>query len=246
MIYKNLTGGIKVILKYLESLYRLQELQKQEEKCREELSRATGEKSLKLAKDYIDKFSSENLRIKKENLTIKNRISKLVGKSEAYHVKIRHLDKMIYGGEVTNIKELAILQERVNTLKSKVEKIDNKAIELMVKAETLKNKIGLEEQKVHKIKLKYHNMQLKSINKIDSIKKKQELTRVEIQQLIKTIPKDYLNKYHKIKKHKKDPIACIENGRCSGCKMMISNLLIEKVHRYNEVICCENCGRILI
>lgn len=235
-----------MILKYLESLYLLQKLQKQDKKCDEELKRAIEEKELKSLKDDIEKLQSKNLKISKENLIIKQRISELENKSEEYYVNIRHLEKAIYGGEVTNMKELSALQERISKLKSKVEEIDNEAIELMVKAETIKNKICLEKQKIRKLELTYHKIKLESLKKINSIKKEQEAIKIKIQQLLNTIPKSYLNKYCKIKKHKSDPVAYIENNRCGGCKMMISNLVIEKAHKYDEVIYCENCGRILI
>ena len=61
----------------------------------------------------------------------------------------------------------------------------------------------------------------------------------------KTVDKDLREPYDRIFEANRDPIAYVSNGRCDGCNMTLPLSMLEKVTA-NELILCENCGRMII
>lgn len=234
-----------MVLKYLELMYMLQELEKQDKEYKLFFARNDDKEYLVLTKKAIEKLQIKNQEIKKQCLKTDKKILVLESKSQEYHNEIRLLNKRIYSGKVMNMKELNILQDKVNTLNVEVDKVDNVAIKLLTKSENLKEVLNSEEKKLNDLVVKYQNTQLKLDKEIDKIKKEQSLISLERDNLIKSIPEDYLKNYYKIKRYKKDPIADIKNNRCNGCKMTVSNLVKERVKEHKNLVYCENCGRIL-
>ena len=68
---------------------------------------------------------------------------------------------------------------------------------------------------------------------------------IDIEKAKLDIDEELLLKYQKIRKNKKSAIAEIKNEVCLGCNMGISKYMVEKIKTSNDIICCENCGRIL-
>lgn len=234
-----------MILKYLKSLYELQKIEEQDKEIVDFLENDTNKQYLKLLKEKIERLQTEYQKMSEQSLVKDRQLSILENKSQDYYNEIKVLDERIYSGKVMNMKELVTLQDKVNTLKSNADKVDNAAIELLVELENLKKNFESVKCKIEKLKTEYQSMQLKLDKKINEIKKEQDLIKLEKDKLAEIIPEDYLEKYYKIKSHKKNPVASIKDHRCNGCKMTVSNLVIEKVHEYKNIVYCENCGRIL-
>lgn len=54
-----------------------------------------------------------------------------------------------------------------------------------------------------------------------------------------------MERYRKIKNHHATPVAKVENNQCSGCNMSLSTTTVKRVAADEEIVECENCGRIL-
>lgn len=223
----------------------LQELEKRYEECEVFFTSNSDKEYLELTQKTIEKLQIKNREMREQCLKTDKKILTLESKSQDYHNEIILLDKRIYSGKVMNMKELTTLQDKVNALNVEVDKVDNVAIELLAKSENLKEILNSEDKKLKNLDKKHQKIQLQLKKKIDKIKKEQALISLERDRVIKSIPEDYLKNYYKIKKHKKDPIVSVENNRCNGCKMTVSNLVKEKVKEYKNIVYCENCGRIL-
>ena len=116
----------------------------------------------------------------------------------------------------------------------------------MEELENIKKTFIQKRKEMIKQKAEYDDKRLKISREIDKIKK--ELTQIsnEKQELERSISPELLNKYYKIKRLKREPIASMENGTCNGCMMKVSVMVAHEVKRHEELIYCENCGRILI
>jgi predicted nucleic acid-binding Zn-ribbon protein len=54
-----------------------------------------------------------------------------------------------------------------------------------------------------------------------------------------------LEKYKSIKQFTVPPMAQLINDQCSGCYMSLPSVTLIKVKSEEDVVCCDNCGRIL-
>nr|WP_278000998.1 C4-type zinc ribbon domain-containing protein [Clostridium botulinum] len=59
------------------------------------------------------------------------------------------------------------------------------------------------------------------------------------------IEKDFLEKFDKIKKSKKIALVPLEKGICTGCRVRVSSMILDKIRKEEKVVYCDNCGRIL-
>lgn len=75
----------------------------------------------------------------------------------------------------------------------------------------------------------------------DALKKLSE----EIERLSKSVEPQLLERYNKAKLHNAQPVAKVINNKCSGCNMSLPTSVLKKLTLENEVVECENCGRIL-
>lgn len=60
------------------------------------------------------------------------------------------------------------------------------------------------------------------------------------------IDEDLLNRYRNIKRQRPAPLARIVERKCSGCNMDIASLVLRNARSADQIIECENCGRILL
>jgi len=62
----------------------------------------------------------------------------------------------------------------------------------------------------------------------------------------KTVPEDALSRYRRILKSKKDvAIVPIRHGACGGCHMKLTSQTVLTVKAAENLIACENCGRLV-
>ena len=61
----------------------------------------------------------------------------------------------------------------------------------------------------------------------------------------KQVDPDMMAKYKKIKARYKNPIARLNNDRCSGCNMQLPVSVLGKLKAKDSVVECDSCGRII-
>jgi predicted nucleic acid-binding Zn-ribbon protein len=159
---------------------------------------------------------------------------------------VKQFEERIYSGEVTTVKELKILEEKQDAARIKVEGYEGKALEIMEELDNLRGNIPKEEEMSNKKKREYDEKRLKTCQEIDRIKVELTMKINQKQQLETSISPELLDKYHKIRRFKRDPVALVSDGKCNGCMMEVSVMIALEVERHQSLIYCENCGRILV
>lgn len=67
----------------------------------------------------------------------------------------------------------------------------------------------------------------------------------EVETIETSLDSSLVRHYHKVKARKGTGIAVVENGMCSGCRMIFPET--HEIFRYPDVVhTCEFCGRILL
>jgi predicted nucleic acid-binding Zn-ribbon protein len=136
------------------------------------------------------------------------------------------------------VKDYETLYDNINrqkkslqTIQSQVEKSDNDF-------KTIVNKVNKAKKEFADLKEEYAKELEAGSPELDRLKK-------ALEESSKVINAKLMERYKKIKKNKKDPVALVLDGRCSGCNMQLpSGDLISYAHS-DKIFECENCGRIL-
>ncbi|WP_422444176.1 zinc ribbon domain-containing protein [Thermoanaerobacterium sp. DL9XJH110] len=230
----------------LNMLFQLQEAQRLQEKLEMELKNHAGKKRLCELKRAVESLEELYNRKNERYTVLKKELALAELKSREMDEEIQQLEKRIYSGEIRSVRELKRLQEKQCIARRKALEIDENALKLMEEMEDLKKTLAGDKENIMKIKREFDRERLKTKQEIDKISDELKKVMMEKEELSKKIPSELLDKFEKIKKQKKDPVAHIHNGKCSGCRMDVSVMVAQEVNRCEKIVYCESCGRILI
>jgi predicted nucleic acid-binding Zn-ribbon protein len=96
------------------------------------------------------------------------------------------------------------------------------------------------------LKNNFYSYKETTAKKIEDGKIELENINEKIEMLKNSIPANYLELFEGKLKEKKQAVAKISGGSCSGCKMKVSAMTMDKIAKKEEIVTCDNCGRILV
>lgn len=183
----------------------------------------------------------------KQNDEIGRAQDKLEGEIGLADEKITREEQRLFGGAVSNPKELGALQAEVAMLKRKKSELEDQLIEVMVHKEdasaTLERLRG--EQTEAASEADKLSAQVGSLTtEIDEQMKEHSLKRAAAS---KPLSKELFDLYEKIRATKNGVgAAALEAGRCQGCHTQLPNKEVERIRSEGGLQRCENCRRILV
>ena len=156
------------------------------------------------------------------------------------------LNSQLYGGEVTNPRDLESLEREASNVLVIVEQQESALAEITVK---------VEEAQTKKSKLE---------SKLDAAKAAWEIRRTELQASLKelnaekagfegrrskmtdSLDPSTLERYEALRKSKGGlAVAKVERGLCQGCRMSLPTHQQQRVRSGRQEVLCSSCGRLL-
>lgn len=156
-------------------------------------------------------------------------------------------EKRLYGGTVSNPKELSSLEKEIEHLKNQQGQLDGRVLELYEQVETLRETA----KSVNAIFEEIEKQARAALGKEATERKRleAELARLEPERAdmaAKITDKHLLSRYDAIRKKSGGTgMAKIVDHRCEGCHVAVTNFTIRNIFEDKGIEYCENCGRIL-
>lgn len=229
---------------------KLKELQKIDFRLDELNARknALGEKE-RLDNLNIESSKASNvLKTKEESLKdTEHKQKKIEDELELLSEKIKKEENKLYGGSITNPKELTAVQSEVNFLKKRQDEKETEILEVLdlidgMKAETenFSKKVKELNAEVFEAKKAYERAILEIEEELARLAKLREET-------IPDISPQHLEIYKELRK-KKGGVVVVEliEGICQGCSTELSAKEVDKMISSDEFWRCPNCRRIII
>jgi predicted nucleic acid-binding Zn-ribbon protein len=145
----------------------------------------------------------------------------------------------------TNEEYRAIINE-IEFLKADNKKIEDTMINLLEEEETLKATIGkVEAETAGYISVREEKLRALNTEK-EELSKKLDSARTHFDNTFARLPDEIKDLYTKIKKVRGNAVCLIENQTCTGCSSILTPQVLNELKKRNEIITCDNCGRILI
>jgi len=222
-------------------LYQLQELDLEIEQEEQSLNQKTARLGVR---DVLDSAQSnldsekqrlEELRHQQRNAEAE--VDDLLSKNSA-------AEEQLYGGKISNPKELSSLQHEVATMKEKSDQMENKALEIIDQVEDAEASLATATDEYGKLEKEWHRQQKQLSDEIEQHKKSLADLKEKRQQLAGQIDSPTLTLYEKIKKQKKQAVAKVEQGICRACRISLSASALQRA-RGGQPVQCGSCGRIL-
>jgi predicted nucleic acid-binding Zn-ribbon protein len=222
-------------------LYQLQEIDIEIEQAEQSLA----EKNAQLGnRDTLNMAMQKFTAGQKHLDDLKHQRRDVEGQMNDILSKIKDAEKQLYGGKVTNPKELANLQHEINNLKSQNDTIENKALSIIDQVEAAEKSVAAVNSEYKAIEEAWQRRQKQLAVEVEELKAKLTELKPERAQMAGQIEAPVLALYHKLRLQKKTALARVEQGICRSCRISLSASAFQRA-RNGQPVQCSTCGRIL-
>jgi uncharacterized protein len=177
------------------------------------------------------------------------RQAELEAQIEAARARRSELEKLMFGGQVVAARDLQAMDEEVKHLVRHISELEDREIEVMEALEPLDNELGSAE--TARVALEEEATRLRK-----EIAKAEEVLDADLAEESKAresavagVPQDLLNRYEQLRKRLGGTGAArLVGASCSGCHLTLPSMEVDRIRRApaDEVITCDQCGRILV
>jgi predicted nucleic acid-binding Zn-ribbon protein len=145
-------------------------------------------------------------------------------------------------------RELEALQHELATLARRQGELEDSELELMEQRESAQGVLGEVEQRLAAIRDKRGETERRRDEQLSEIGREEEFRRSGRAPLVSDLPSDLVQLYERIREQSGMGAALLRGGRCGGCRLDLSGSERARVKGApaDEVIRCEECGRILV
>lgn len=163
--------------------------------------------------------------------------------------KVARDERLLYGGTVSNVRELQALQDDVEGMKRRISSLEDAALAIIDQLEPVEAEIAEIDGRL-------------DVARVDEAARGGELAEAEAQieeELAKvtperaaaaaSVPADLLAEYVRIRGRQGGiGVARLVGSRCDGCQLTLAAAEVERVKRSDRgsLVHCEECGRILV
>ena len=196
------------------------------------------DQSIFVEKESIAIATSELRTLETRNKTLDGEITSLGEQI------IRQKNKQL---EVKKNEEYQALENEIATLASRINEKEDEQIEILIKIDDARNTAKIAEEKITLRVTDLEKQRIELDERENELKQSiAELTR-EISESRQEVEIQMLEVYDRTKKILTKPpyIAPIEDQKCSGCNLRVSNDVISSVLVEQKLTQCDQCGRIV-
>lgn len=230
-------------MKRVRALYRLQTVETeiiQKGRRLKEVDLLLGDnESVKAAQSVVEKAESRLHTAQTESRRLDLEIRGLEEEAAA-------TEKRLYGGHVTNPKELASLQDKIKNLKERRGKLEDDLLEMMVEAEDAESGLTLSRESLSELQAEWESSQSDLTAERDTLARSLSTLQAERESLLNKISSDDLDIFQDLWRRKggRGVVKMVE-GICQGCGVTVPTSKARAVFETDDLIFCGNCERIL-
>ncbi len=227
----------------VEALYRLQGIEMEIEETRASLdsvqSRLEANEVLVLARQELQE-KGEQLRESRSTLR------ELELDLEQLAAKIASTEDTLYGGQVTNPKELAGLDQELDYLRRRRSEVEDETLVAMDQAETTEAQFKDAERRLRNVERQWDDTQGQLRQEAEELRSRLTALEAERKHFLSITPKEDLSVYENRRRQTGgQAVALLKGGICQGCRVALPTSVVQQVRRGQDLVYCGSCQRIL-
>ena len=231
----------------LVDLYRLQLAEnkikfyeREIQKLRDDEELLNRKEELKEAQAQLDEFNKVWQELETQRKKLENEVSLKVS-------KIKGNEQKLSSGTLTSSKEIIGLNEEIESLKKINAEIENKMLEIMMKADDVEEEISIKKEKNEKIAAYVKRLNDELEEKIAAKEKVLNKYKDKKEQVILKIPAAELEGFKEVSNKRGGvAIGILKEQLCCACNMEMSMIEALNMDREDISYRCPNCKRMLI
>lgn len=168
--------------------------------------------------------------------------------SQSLAARIQDTEKRLMSGEVSNPKELESLQASLDALRRQRAKVDDSAVEAMLKSEELSTQVNDFQATFAHAESEWKSDQSDLVQEGQKLKKQFVLLKQQRETLAGKVDPSLMTRYEQLRKRKNGvAVALLRDDTCGACHMQVPRGVISNVRggMTGELGTCTSCGRIL-
>lgn len=227
----------------IKQLYSLQELDLALDSIQSQKAQAEQGLSAGLTLDQIEQ-SLQEAKDKLQEVQQSHRMQQL--EADSLRERSTQLEQQLYGGEITNPRELEILRLEAANVGQQLDRRELGLLELSVQAEDLHKRIAALEKELADQTEAWQSRQAQFNALLEKLNAEQESLEAQRAELAATLDQRELQKYESLRKGKGGrAVAKVERGLCQACRMSLPTQQLQRVRSGRQTVLCSSCGRML-
>lgn len=158
--------------------------------------------------------------------------------------KLTATEEKLYGGKITNPKELGNLQHEVDDLRKRRARLEDRTLEIMDQVEHTSASVTTLTGELNWLEAEWHSQQQQLSADLEQLKTTHAELEHDREKLSAEIDPQAIEVYHGLRKQKGTAIAKVEQGTCRGCQIALPTTELQQA-RGGGLVRCSSCGRIL-
>lgn len=164
---------------------------------------------------------------------------------KGYDYRLQEIEKNLYEGSITDLKQLTYLNQEREYVKNKIEDKELEILSQFQELEELKEEIISIKGDFNNLRKEYTEVIKEYKTITEDLKTKAIAEKNKIEEISLIINKEFLKKYNELIKTRGVAVVEVIDYRCSGCNMVLPAITIDRLKNNNIILYCENCDRML-
>jgi predicted nucleic acid-binding Zn-ribbon protein len=227
----------------VEALYRLQALETEIDETRAALD--TVQSGLEANEERAS--ARRELRETEEAMRAsRGRLRGLELDLEQISSKIASTEQMLYGGQVTNPKELAGLDQELHYLRRRRSEVEDETLVSMDEVEQREAQFETAERHFEAAEQRWQTTQNELRQEAEGLRSRLAALEAERKTKLSSVSREDLSTYENARRQTAGPaVVLLEGGICQGCRVALPTSLVQQVRRGQDLVYCGSCHRIL-
>jgi hypothetical protein len=157
-------------------------------------------------------------------------------------------DKALYGGTVSNPRELQAMQDEIGSLKRRISQLEDQELELMEQIEPLDADLARMAAERTELDAQAQGLRAQIAEAEVELEGQIAAARAERDELVTGVEPELVAEYDQLRSHSGGiAIARLVGGSCGGCHLGLSAMEVDRIKHLppDEPVHCEECGRLL-
>lgn len=163
---------------------------------------------------------------------------------EDLSAKVKAAETKLYGGKITNPKELLNLQNEVTALRTKRSQLEDKVLDIMEQMERGETGVATLSRELRGLEAEWQRQQQQLSQELEQVKAALSVLKAKREVVLTGMEPPVADLYHQLRNEKGTAVARVAQGICSSCRISLSSAQLQQV-RGSSLVHCSNCGRIL-
>ncbi len=160
--------------------------------------------------------------------------------------KIAAIEKKLYGGSVTNPRELMGFEQDLKLLKTQKGEQEDRLLGIMLEVEAAQQHVKQKSEEVSVVEQRWKEKQQKLSQEEEELEAQLAELEEKRKLIVEQIDSATLKLYEEIRLARQGrAVSRVVQGRCQGCRISLSISDQQRARMGNELARCSNCGRIL-